>query len=69
MIISKGLPTVPAYALPTEAEIPASRAQWTLQRDRAALLVHDMQRYFMRRATSPWSSTATAPSSAATSKR
>jgi bifunctional isochorismate lyase/aryl carrier protein len=44
MIISKGLPTVPAYALPTEAEIPASRAQWTLQRDRAALLVHDMQR-------------------------
>jgi len=44
----KGLPTVPAYALPTEAEIPASRAQWTLQRHRAALLVHDMQRYFMR---------------------
>lgn len=44
----KGLPTVPAYALPTEAEIPASRAQWTLQRDRAALLIHDMQGYFMR---------------------
>jgi len=45
---SKGLPAVPAYALPTEAEIPASRAQWTLQRDRAALLVHDMQKYFLR---------------------
>jgi bifunctional isochorismate lyase/aryl carrier protein len=44
----KGLPTVPPYALPTEEEIPASRAQWTLQRDRAALLVHDMQRYFLR---------------------
>lgn len=44
----KGLPTVPAYALPTEAEIPASRAQWTLEPGRAALLVHDMQRYFMR---------------------
>ena len=45
---SKGLPAVPAYALPTEAEIPASRAQWTLQPDRAALLVHDMQKYFLR---------------------
>ena len=45
---SKGLPAVPAYALPTEAEIPASRAKWTLQRDRAALLVHDMQKYFLR---------------------
>ena len=45
---SKGLPAVPAYALPAEAEIPASRAQWTLQPDRAALLVHDMQKYFLR---------------------
>lgn len=44
----KGLPTVPAYALPTEVEIPASRAQWALERDRAALLVHDMQGYFLR---------------------
>jgi bifunctional isochorismate lyase/aryl carrier protein len=44
----KGLPTVPAYTLPSEAEIPASRAQWTLECDRAALLVHDMQKYFLR---------------------
>lgn len=48
MSAPKGLPTVPAYALPIEAEIPASRAQWTLERDRAALLVHDMQGYFLR---------------------
>lgn len=48
MTAPKGLPTVPAYALPTEAEIPASRAQWLLERDRAALLVHDMQKYFLR---------------------
>lgn len=48
MSAPKGLPTVPTYALPTEAEIPASRAQWTLERDRAALLVHDMQGYFLR---------------------
>ncbi len=48
MTAQKGLPTVPAYELPTEAEIPESRANWKLERDRAALLVHDMQRYFMR---------------------
>lgn len=48
MTVPKGLPTVPAYALPTEAEIPSSRAQWLLERDRAALLVHDMQKYFLR---------------------
>lgn len=48
MTVKPGLPTVPAYALPTEDEIPASRAPWTLEPKRAALLVHDMQRYFMR---------------------
>ncbi|MND61284.1 isochorismatase family protein [uncultured Brevundimonas sp.] len=48
MTAPKGLPTVPAYTLPSEAEIPASRAQWTLECDRAALLVHDMQKYFLR---------------------
>lgn len=39
------LPKIPAYALP-EAPLPPSRAPWQLQGDRAALLVHDMQRYF-----------------------
>lgn len=46
--MNAGLPTVPAYDLPTESEIPASRASWTLAPARAALLVHDMQRYFLR---------------------
>src|SRR5690554_3353341 len=41
------LPSISPYALPTEAELPPSRADWTLAPDRAALLVHDMQAYFV----------------------
>jgi len=40
------LPTLADYDPPTE--LPASRAQWTVVPARAALLVHDMQRYFLR---------------------
>lgn len=45
--MSKGLPRIAAYDLPQAHEIPAARAPWTLERSRAALLVHDMQRYFV----------------------
>lgn len=45
---SKGLPQIAPYALPTAAELPAPRAPWRLEGDRTALLVHDMQRYFVR---------------------
>ncbi|SLN56670.1 Isochorismatase [Aquimixticola soesokkakensis] len=38
------LPSIPDYALPTD--LPAPRASFTLETDRAALLIHDMQRYF-----------------------
>ena len=41
------LPTIAPYELPPESELPASRARWTLAQDRAALLVHDMQAYFV----------------------
>jgi bifunctional isochorismate lyase/aryl carrier protein len=47
-MIAKGLPTIPSYALPAATELPAPRAPWVVQRDRAALLVHDMQHYFVR---------------------
>ncbi|KAA2316044.1 isochorismatase family protein [Pseudooceanicola sediminis] len=40
------LPTIPAYDLPQPGDWPASRAAWTPQTDRMALLVHDMQSYF-----------------------
>ena len=45
------LPQTPiphAISYPTPALPTASRGPWTLDRDRAALLVHDMQGYFLR---------------------
>jgi len=43
-----GLPQISAYTLPLENELPKARGPWTLARDRAALLIHDMQNYFLR---------------------
>ncbi|MBS7539013.1 isochorismatase family protein [Ancylobacter lacus] len=42
------LPTIPPYALPRAEELPAPRAAFRLERQRAALLIHDMQNYFLR---------------------
>lgn len=42
------LPTIAPYPLPTADELPGNRAPWTVDPDRAVLLVHDMQRYFLR---------------------
>ncbi|MGE6334564.1 isochorismatase family protein, partial [Stenotrophomonas sp. NPDC077659] len=41
------LPRIAPYPLPTAAELPTPRGPWRPQRDRIALLVHDMQRYFL----------------------
>ncbi|MDA8371029.1 MAG: isochorismatase family protein [Nocardiopsaceae bacterium] len=42
------LPQIEPYALPAPADLPANRVSWTLDPTRAVLLIHDMQRYFLR---------------------
>ncbi|QIB34851.1 isochorismatase family protein [Ancylobacter pratisalsi] len=43
-----GLPTIAPYDLPRADDLPAARAPFRLERARAALLIHDMQNYFLR---------------------
>ncbi|MFE9121637.1 isochorismatase family protein [Streptomyces sp. NPDC007172] len=43
-----GIPPIESYALPTPGELPANTVHWTIDPDRAVLLVHDMQRYFLK---------------------
>ncbi|MFF4652881.1 isochorismatase family protein [Streptomyces sp. NPDC001380] len=43
-----GIPAIAAYPMPTEDELPENTARWTVDPRRAVLLVHDMQKYFIR---------------------
>ncbi|QLH21590.1 isochorismatase family protein [Streptomyces sp. Rer75] len=43
-----GIPSIDSYPFPTADDLPRNTAQWTLSPDRAVLLVHDMQRYFLK---------------------
>lgn len=49
-------PVIASYPLPTGARLPANRVDWRCDPDRAALLIHDLQRCFVSafdRHTSP----------------
>jgi len=41
------IPKLASYALPLAAELPDNKVQWQLDSSRAALLIHDMQKYFL----------------------
>jgi isochorismate hydrolase len=43
-----GIPAVAPYALPAQSELPGNIAQWVADPGRAVLLVHDMQKFFLR---------------------
>lgn len=42
------LPVISPYPLPSAENLPSSRIPWTVDLQRVALLVHDMQAYFLR---------------------
>ncbi|MFD3924173.1 isochorismatase family protein [Streptomyces sp. NPDC058595] len=48
-----GIPVITPYAMPTADSLPANVAAWTPDPDRAALVVHDMQRFFLRPVPEP----------------
>ncbi|HED1244477.1 TPA: isochorismatase [Enterobacter bugandensis] len=41
------IPKLTAYALPTAVELPTNKVNWAFEPERAALLIHDMQEYFL----------------------
>ncbi|WP_189052797.1 isochorismatase family protein [Longimycelium tulufanense] len=43
-----GIPAIAPYPMPTVDDLPNNVASWTVHADRAVLLIHDMQRYFLK---------------------
>ena len=43
-----GIPPIPAYPLPAQGDLPPAAVDWKADPARAVLLVHDMQRYFLK---------------------
>ncbi|WON75743.1 isochorismatase [Serratia sp. UGAL515B_01] len=41
------IPKLNDYALPTQGELPINKVSWAFEPQRAALLIHDMQQYFL----------------------
>ena len=42
-IILTGIPSIAPYTMPTTSELPKNTAHWTVNPERAILLIHDMQ--------------------------
>lgn len=43
------IPRINAYPMPHERELPVNTASWQMRSERAVLLIHDMQHYFLNR--------------------
>ncbi|MFD4591530.1 isochorismatase family protein [Streptomyces rubiginosohelvolus] len=43
-----GIPRINSYPLPASGDLPPNTARWSVDPDRCVLLLHDMQRYFLR---------------------
>ncbi|MFE6721769.1 isochorismatase family protein [Streptomyces albidoflavus] len=43
-----GIPRITTYPLPAAGDLPSPLVHWTAEPGRAVLLVHDMQRYFLK---------------------
>lgn len=43
-----GIPTIEPYTMPTSGDIPKNTVDWRVEPDRSVLLIHDMQRYFLK---------------------
>ncbi|MFJ3930330.1 MULTISPECIES: isochorismatase family protein [unclassified Streptomyces] len=42
-----GIPEISPYPMPSAADLPAAVVDWTVDPDRAVLLVHDLQKFFL----------------------
>nr|WP_197093692.1 isochorismatase family protein [Nonomuraea sp. SBT364] len=42
-----GIPYITPYPMPDSGELPVNTARWTVSPDRAVLLLHDMQNFFL----------------------
>ncbi|MDQ0757379.1 isochorismatase family protein [Streptomyces canus] len=43
-----GIPSISAYPLPSDGDLPSAVVSWKAEPERSVLLVHDMQRYFLK---------------------
>lgn len=42
-----GIPKIQPYSMPTESDFPENKVSWQVDPNRAVLLIHDMQHYFV----------------------